>query len=169
MEIIQNLNAFARFHSKEEHEQFVEGMILEYRLRRKIEKLQHHRLVGIRTLVDSEIYDAEKSMGPSRRSKHAASRRNGGASDSESTLETPAKRKQNQSQAFDVTKLEGYKKLSEAEARLCEMARITPLQYFELRKHIVTEAVARGLLDLESDNHVLKIGMLFLPRLSYTL
>jgi len=59
-EVYNNMRVFARFHSAEEHEAFIQGLLNEIRLRKRIEQLQHYRLNGIRTLADAELYEAER-------------------------------------------------------------------------------------------------------------
>ena len=59
-EIWNNMRVFARFHSAEEHEQFVSGLVNEARLRRRIEKLQQWRSSGVKTLKEGEKYDDDK-------------------------------------------------------------------------------------------------------------
>eukprot|EP01006_Ploeotia_vitrea_P041768 TRINITY_DN66571_c6_g1_i2.p1 TRINITY_DN66571_c6_g1~~TRINITY_DN66571_c6_g1_i2.p1 ORF type:complete len:719 (+),score=379.88 TRINITY_DN66571_c6_g1_i2:58-2214(+) len=59
-ELADRVRVFARFHSKEEHERFVEGLINEQRLRRRIEQLQNQRLNGVRTLADGELFEAQR-------------------------------------------------------------------------------------------------------------
>lgn len=59
-EIIAQLRPFARFHSAQEHEKLVDGMISAMRLRKQIMLLQEYRKNGVRTLAEIEFYDSEK-------------------------------------------------------------------------------------------------------------
>ena len=59
-EIWNNMRVFARFHSAEEHEQFVQGLVNEARLRRRIERLQQWRMNGVKSLKDGERYEDDK-------------------------------------------------------------------------------------------------------------
>ena len=70
-EIYNRLKCFARFHSPEEHEQFVQGIIKEMRLRQRIAKLQEYRKAGIRTLREADQYEMDKR----RREKEQESRK----------------------------------------------------------------------------------------------
>lgn len=54
------MRVFARFHTKEEHESFVNGLLNEQLLRKKIELLQQQRLHGVRTLADGQQFEIEK-------------------------------------------------------------------------------------------------------------
>eukprot|EP00854_Cymbomonas_tetramitiformis_P000618 gene618-1044_t len=51
---------FARFQSQAEHEALLEGLVAEQRLRMRIEELKEARRVGIHTMQEFEVYDAEK-------------------------------------------------------------------------------------------------------------
>jgi transcriptional adapter 2-alpha len=59
-ELVQSMRVFARFHTAEQHEQFVEGLLTSLRLRKRIQQLQHYRKNGIRTLAEADVYAAEK-------------------------------------------------------------------------------------------------------------
>jgi len=50
-ELYNRLKCFARFHTPEEHEEFVQGLIKEMRLRQRIEKLQVRRGHGDGTTI----------------------------------------------------------------------------------------------------------------------
>ena len=71
-EIWNNMRVFARFHSAEEHEQFVQGLVNEARLRRRIERLQQWRMNGVKTLKDGERYEDEKKRREDRRKQQTA-------------------------------------------------------------------------------------------------
>ena len=51
---------FARFHSAEQHEIFVQGILKEQMIRQRIQQLQHYRVMGITTLAEAEMYEVEK-------------------------------------------------------------------------------------------------------------
>ena len=71
-EIWNNMRVFARFHSAEEHEQFVQGLVNEARLRRRIERLQQWRMNGVKTLKDGERYEEEKKRRDERKKNQHA-------------------------------------------------------------------------------------------------
>ena len=54
------MRIFSRFHSAQEHEEFVEGLLEAKRLRKRIEQLQHYRRMGIRTIAEAGLYEAER-------------------------------------------------------------------------------------------------------------
>lgn len=59
-EMLNSLRIFARFHTKEQHEALAAGLVNEKRLREQIRVLQQHRLDGIRTLGEGQIFEQEK-------------------------------------------------------------------------------------------------------------
>eukprot|EP00808_Paulinella_micropora_P024718 g29535.t1 len=71
-EVYNNMRVFARFHSKEEHEALVQGLIEEQRLRKRIEQLQNMRANGVRTLAEGEKFDAAKAQRDSQKKKPIA-------------------------------------------------------------------------------------------------
>ena len=59
-ELVASMRAFARFHSAEEHEQLVNGLLASMRLRKRVQQLQHYRRMGMRSLAEARLYEAEK-------------------------------------------------------------------------------------------------------------
>lgn len=59
--LIQRMRLFARFHSYEEHEAFVNKVLEAKRLRKEIAKLQMYRRIGISSLADAEKYELDKA------------------------------------------------------------------------------------------------------------
>jgi Myb-like DNA-binding domain/Zinc finger, ZZ type len=55
------MRLFERFHTPAEHEQFIDEIIKAKRLRKEIAKLQMYRRIGIRSLVEAEKYELDKS------------------------------------------------------------------------------------------------------------
>jgi transcriptional adapter 2-alpha len=58
--LVQRMRLFARFHTREEHEAFVNKIIEAKRLRKEIAKLQMYRRMGITSLADAEKYEMDK-------------------------------------------------------------------------------------------------------------
>lgn len=56
-EVHSRLRLFSRFQSKEDHEELVNGVLEAKRLRKKIDKLQHYRRMGIRTISEGILYE----------------------------------------------------------------------------------------------------------------
>ncbi|KAL7433963.1 hypothetical protein ACHAXM_003893 [Skeletonema potamos] len=59
--LIQRMRLFARFHTYEEHESFVQQVLEAKRLRKEIAKLQMYRRMGISSLADAEKYELDKA------------------------------------------------------------------------------------------------------------
>lgn len=59
-EINNILKIFARFNSKEEHDELVQGIYQEKVLKQRIEELKYYRKLGLKTLEDLENFLAEK-------------------------------------------------------------------------------------------------------------
>lgn len=56
-ELREKLRPLARLHSPDEHEMFVQGLLMEKFLKKEIMKLQEYRIVGIRTRKGAEVYE----------------------------------------------------------------------------------------------------------------
>lgn len=65
-DLVHRMRLFERFHTPEEHKQFIADLLKAKRLRKEIAKLQMYRRLGIRTLAEAELYELEKA----RRSFH---------------------------------------------------------------------------------------------------
>lgn len=59
-EIIAQMRPFARFHTRQEHEELIQGLITAMRLQKQIVLLQEYRRNGIKTLAEAELYEQEK-------------------------------------------------------------------------------------------------------------
>jgi transcriptional adapter 2-alpha len=59
-EMVARLRMFARFHSAEEHDSLVDGLVRARRLRQQIELLQHCRSMGIRTLDQARQFEIDR-------------------------------------------------------------------------------------------------------------
>ena len=58
--LVQRMRLFARYHTKEEHEAFVNKIIEAKRLRKEIAKMQMYRRIGITSLAEVEKYEVDK-------------------------------------------------------------------------------------------------------------
>lgn len=59
-ELTARLRVFARFHSPEEHEALVDGILKVRKLRKQIELYKHYRSMGCRTLQEVQQYEADR-------------------------------------------------------------------------------------------------------------
>lgn len=60
-DLVHRMRLFERFHTPDEHKQFVADLLKAKRLRKEIAKLQMYRRMGIRTLVDAERYELDRA------------------------------------------------------------------------------------------------------------
>ena len=60
-DLVHRMRLFERFHTPAEHKQFLADLLKAKRLRKEIAKLQMYRRMGIRTLVEAERYELDKS------------------------------------------------------------------------------------------------------------
>ena len=59
-EIVSRMRMFARFHSNDEHEALVKGLVQARRLRKQIELFQTYRSMGVRTLEGVRQYEVDR-------------------------------------------------------------------------------------------------------------
>lgn len=67
-DLVASIRPFARFHSAEEHDELVGGLLAAMKLRKRIAQLQEYRKNGIRTLEEGEEYEREKAKRESKSS-----------------------------------------------------------------------------------------------------
>jgi hypothetical protein len=59
-DLVHRMRLFERFHTPEEHKEFLADLLKAKRLRKEIAKLQMYRRLGIRTLLEAEKYELDK-------------------------------------------------------------------------------------------------------------
>eukprot|EP00978_Attheya_sp_CCMP212_P019351 scaffold54173_cov50-Attheya_sp.AAC.1 len=69
-DLIARMRLFARFHTPEEHQTFIQDLLKAKRLRKEIAQLQMYRQMGIQTLVEAEKYELDKSRREHHRLAH---------------------------------------------------------------------------------------------------
>jgi hypothetical protein len=60
-DLVNRMRLFARFHSAEEHENFINNLLKAKRLRKDIAKLQMYRRMGFTSLVDAERFELDRN------------------------------------------------------------------------------------------------------------
>ena len=68
-QIYANMRVFSRFQSPEDHEELMQGLLKEQKLRQRIEDLKEYRRMGVLSLVEAELYEQDKSRRDSEREK----------------------------------------------------------------------------------------------------
>ena len=71
-EMVASLRMFARFQTVDEHQQFLEGLAEENRLRARLRQLQQYKLCGLKTLSEGAKYERVRKEGGSSASGVAA-------------------------------------------------------------------------------------------------
>mmetsp|Transcript_6146 Transcript_6146/g.17441 ORF Transcript_6146/g.17441 Transcript_6146/m.17441 type:complete len:1045 (+) Transcript_6146:158-3292(+) len=59
-DLVHRMRLFERFHTPDEHKQFIGDILKAKKLRKEIAKLQMYRRIGIRTLAEAELYELDK-------------------------------------------------------------------------------------------------------------
>lgn len=178
-QVFNALRPFARFHSVEEHEALVQGLVAEQHLRRRIAQLQQWRMNGCRTLKEAEIYERDKQRRESSTTgKRPPSSSNGvsmifdhqppPSSSTESTDFPPLSAfshltEQSPPNAFQVEghqlhTMDAFSLLQFQEKLLCLSLRLTPSQYFIMKERLLRECLVRGYLNNLTGRQLLRIG-----------
>jgi hypothetical protein len=66
--------------------------------------------------------------------------------------EEKSKEEKDEDNEFDISSSRGYNLLSRKERSLCERLKIYPIQYLEIKKVLIHEALTKGLLDKDSSS-----------------
>merc|ERR1711865_85155 len=168
-EITQQMRLLARFHSQEHHEQFVNGLIEEMRIRKKIDQLMKYRQLGIRTLAEADQYEAEKK----KRDQAEAQRKQ---KESAAYLYNTGRTTQRGSRwlnrdkeggatslggsgVLDINDAQAVNLLSEEEIKLCSTLRLLPQQYLIIKNLLVTESARAGFLDRTTATQILQVDV----------
>ncbi|ETW06462.1 hypothetical protein H310_02718 [Aphanomyces invadans] len=172
-ELVMQLRPFARFHSKEEHDALVGGLVAAMRLRKQIALLQEYRRHGIRTLAEAELYEQDKrkrevdqalqksresasylyeSKGNSaKRHSRWLSRGQDGAN-ARGDGNTP-----NDKACLALDGAPGAHLLTPSEKELCLKMQLLPKQYLVIKEALVRESFRLGHLDPTAAQKIVKI------------
>lgn len=183
-ELAMRLRMFARFHSAEEHESLVDGLIRARRLRSQIELLQHCRSVGIRTLDQARQYEIDRKKreqelkARKQRENDAYLHQNAGSSSSSSARRRTGDDEELMSLDYgrrggartsrgngdsldnlgdavvDISKAPGVELLTDKEMELCTKVPLLPMHYLAAKDAIVREAYRNGALTKEGMRRV---------------
>jgi transcriptional adapter 2-alpha len=166
-ELVARLRVFARFHTADEHTAFVESILTAKRLRKRIERLQGWRKLGMRTLAEGAAYEegrkaraedaARQSVYESSGKSTHADRsirymaREGGGNEQQSAADA-----QNKAQVLSAP---GVEMLTEKEQELCAALSLLPRQYLTAKNAMIRESATRGWLDKNSASRLVKIDV----------
>jgi len=175
-DIYDRVKVFARIMDREEHEEFLSGLIAERNLRKKIEELKKYRQLGIHSFEEIEQYEldrkrkeaeqghllrktssqrevplvlAERARASKYRDPESIERR-----DREGTSGTMLSPPSRVRRPLDITGTPGFELLSESERLLCSNIRLYPQQYM-LIKGRSYDTISCSLTDVLSSKETL--------------
>ncbi|KAK6917858.1 SANT/Myb domain [Dillenia turbinata] len=147
-ELCQQYNRFMRFHSKEDHEQLLQSVVQEYRIKKKLSDLKEAQAAGFTTKAKAERYLESKRRKEAEESDRRA--KEGASADPNSRTAAPPS--SNSLNNFDVLGLPGADLLSESEKRLCVEIKLAP-QYYLKMQEILSIEIFKGSISSRSDAH----------------
>ncbi|MED6159748.1 hypothetical protein PIB30_045142 [Stylosanthes scabra] len=177
VEICHHYKVLERFHSKEEHIEFLKNIIEEHRLTKRIQDLQEARAAGCRTsaevykFIEQKKKEAEQRVGRENshvgigakmlpRPNHLKGEldRNSQGLDKDTTgAKYVAATIQDLSRSleeWDISGFTGAELLSESEIKLCNEIRILPAHYFKMQ-HVLSLEISKGNVSNKCDAHAL--------------
>ncbi|GAA5861218.1 hypothetical protein JCM1840_003119 [Sporobolomyces johnsonii] len=146
-DLITRTKVFARIQTAQDHEEFVDGLLYEIHLRKRIAELQDYRRAGITTLADGERYDTARSQ---RLSAKAASYRDsvslsfdrsGAARRPTPQSSYLAQLRARPAPPLTLATAGSVQLLTPLEQRLCSTLRILPRPYLFLKEVLLREWV----------------------------
>lgn len=153
-DLVNRLKPFARLHTAQEHETFVDGLVYEMTLRKRINELQEYRRMGLTTFAEAELYEKDKVARatfrpmPGRESLLLSNNRSGRESKrpslggDETILPKPSTSKKHNT--LSLTQSQGFHLLTNSEQRLCSQLRMLPRPYLVVKEAIVREWTRRN-------------------------
>jgi len=176
-EMWTQMRQFCRFWPQEEHEEYMRGVILERKIRRRIEQLQQYRLAGLHTFAEADVYETD------RRKKEQEERLKRSKNELSAYLQPKASAQQRSERLrmrneeegieadngaaamaakkpvgnFEIAGLPGTDCLGAGEKALCATQRIMPMDYLATKEAMIRESVRTGTLKLEGAKFVSKL------------
>ncbi|XP_014523682.1 transcriptional adapter ADA2b isoform X2 [Vigna radiata var. radiata] len=182
LQICQHYKVFMRFHSKEQHQDFLKNIIEEHRLVKRIQDLQEARIAGCVTAGDAYHFIEQKRT---KEAESSSCKESGQIGTSAKTLQRPnslkgeldssprglqkgtaalfadSKDSSTAIQAitksleeWDISGFAGAEFLSESEIKLCNEIRILPSHYLNMQQTMSLE-ISKGSVTKKSDAHKL--------------
>lgn len=134
LDLLKSLKPFARFHSTQQHEKLVSGMIEELRLRKRIETLKSYQKMGIEVLPVEVIEHREHVPREQQRSER-------------------------EKRWLKRDRESGRTTITEEERKMCSALHLQP-QHYDIMKHILVHKAAHaGCLKQGVANQPLKIDV----------
>ncbi|KAK4705981.1 transcriptional adapter 2-alpha, partial [Phenoliferia sp. Uapishka_3] len=146
-DLILRTKVFARIQTADDHEEFVDGLLYELALRRRIAELQEYRRMGVTSLAEGERFDHAKAQ---RQSAKQASYRDSisfphdRAANRQARLPNPLKTARPSTSALTLATSSSLHLLTTLEQNLCSTLRILPRPYLFLKETLMREWVRLG-------------------------
>lgn len=169
----EKLRPFLRVLGKEEHGEFLQNLLEERTIRRRIDELKKYRRMGYRTLMEAEGNARRRDSGLeiSTRGKREKDREASNpyerptltrsskwlSRDREEIVLSPKPRKPGA--PLDISTSVGYDLLSEKERELCSSLRIYPQQYMVIKDTLLRESLRVGVLKKAVARQLIKIDV----------
>lgn len=175
-EIYNLMRVFARFQTPEEHEAYVQGLIKELNIRKRIAQLQEYRKMGIRSLAEAEIYEIDKKRrenqaaanarrynssyvienvkpmsGTGSGAKGSKWRNRGGDTNNDNDDKDDGK--------IDFSADDEFSLLSAKEQELCSTVNIPPKHYLVMKTTLLQESMKLGFVEKDRASQVLNINV----------
>ena len=121
----KKLDIFARFSPKEEHTRFIQELVSETQLRRKIKQLQNYRRLGIRTNAEIEQYESDVKIKQDEEKlrKNRFGKRSSSADEEQAEIDTKKR-----AMATTAQHYQGIELLSKHEQEICRILKLVPRQ-----------------------------------------
>eukprot|EP01097_Dermamoeba_algensis_P008477 TRINITY_DN5678_c0_g1_i1.p1 TRINITY_DN5678_c0_g1~~TRINITY_DN5678_c0_g1_i1.p1 ORF type:complete len:495 (+),score=100.39 TRINITY_DN5678_c0_g1_i1:45-1529(+) len=158
-ELYNSLKVFLQLIGKEEFDSFINGILEERALKKKIEELKELRQNGIRTIFEAEIYKSEKKR---RLEQEEMNKRK-----KENLLSSPEKfakpkwiNKEDEMVSPSLPDKDCSDVLSSSEKELCKNLQITHQQYIMIKTLFISEYTRTGLLKKATAKNLVKLDMI---------
>lgn len=157
-DLVNRLKPFARLQSAQEHERFVDGLVYEMTLRKRISELQEYRRMGLTNVADVDMYEKDKvaraTFRPMPGREQLLQNSNGSSSinsnrrDSKKAEEfsresTPSVRSIKKTPTSLASSQSLYL-LNHEEQKLCQTLKILPKPYLVIKEAILRESYKRS-------------------------
>mmetsp|Transcript_37358 Transcript_37358/g.72988 ORF Transcript_37358/g.72988 Transcript_37358/m.72988 type:complete len:510 (-) Transcript_37358:136-1665(-) len=177
-ELWQHMRQFARFWPQEEHEEYMRGLILERKIRKRIEQLQTFRRAGLHNFADADAFeDAKKKKEQEDRLKRSKNEltpylppKASAAQRSErlrmrneeditelGSLDPPPAQGGKKPGMFDISGMPGVDLLGLGEKQFCVQQRMNPSDFIEAKEAMHRESFRHGSLRVEQAKMVCKL------------
>ena len=182
-DIHDRMRVFARFLRKKEYDTFVNNLILEMRLRERIEKLREYRQNGIQTLQEERfmieakrdqeakvrkhraatpyLFKKSSKTGGTHRNARYAKREDSAKDTGNGGVSSTTEKNQNEVtyEKLNIHGLPQVEKLSDKEKLLCATLRLEPKKYLSIKNAVVKECLKQGSLAKRKASQIIQMDV----------